>query len=87
MLLFIRDISRIVLFRTGNRGNGYYQPPRLLNGNKRAMKVHIESSYVSPEEIGRLLVPHGATTIIADPHEIVNVCGLAGLNYMLDGWI
>ena len=46
--------------------------------------IHIESSYVSPEEIGRLLVPHGGTTIIADPHEIVNVCGLDGLHYMLD---
>ncbi|HWQ10559.1 MAG TPA: adenine deaminase, partial [Holophaga sp.] len=45
--------------------------------------IHIESSYVSPEEIGRLLVPHGATTIIADPHEIVNVLGLPGLDYML----
>jgi adenine deaminase len=45
--------------------------------------IHIESSYVSPEEIGRLLVPHGGTTIVADPHEIVNVCGLAGLEYML----
>ena len=46
--------------------------------------IHIESSYVSPQEIGRLLVPHGATTIIADPHEIVNVCGLAGLDYFLE---
>lgn len=45
--------------------------------------IHIESSYVSPEEIGRLLVPHGGTTIIADPHEIVNVCGLRGLDYMM----
>lgn len=46
--------------------------------------IHIESSYVSPEEIGRLLVPHGGTTIIADPHEIVNVCGLTGLQYMME---
>jgi len=46
--------------------------------------IHIESSYVTPEEIGRLLVPHGATTIIADPHEIVNVCGLDGMDYMLE---
>lgn len=45
--------------------------------------IHIESSYVSPEEIGRLLVPCGATTIVADPHEIVNVCGLDGLDYMM----
>ncbi len=46
--------------------------------------IHIESSYVSPEEVGRMVVPHGGTTIIADPHEIVNVCGLRGLDYMLE---
>ncbi len=46
--------------------------------------IHIESSYLSPEELGKLLVPHGGTTIIADPHEIVNVCGLTGLSYMID---
>ncbi|MCI9567804.1 MAG: adenine deaminase, partial [Lawsonibacter sp.] len=45
--------------------------------------IHIESSYLSPEELGRLLVPHGGTTIIADPHEIVNVCGIRGLDYMM----
>ena len=46
--------------------------------------IHIESSYVTPEEIGRLLVPRGATTIIADPHEIANVKGLEAVSYMLD---
>ncbi|MGI6259783.1 MAG: adenine deaminase [Anaerolineaceae bacterium] len=46
--------------------------------------IHIESAYVSPEELGRLVVPCGTTTIIADPHEIVNVCGIDGLNYMID---
>ena len=45
--------------------------------------IHIESSYVTPEELGRLLVPHGATTIIADPHEIANVKGLDAVAYML----
>ncbi|MDD4083609.1 MAG: amidohydrolase family protein, partial [Sphaerochaetaceae bacterium] len=45
--------------------------------------VHIESSHVSPEEFSRLIVPCGTTTIIADPHEICNVCGLDGLDYML----
>ncbi len=45
--------------------------------------IHIESAYVSPHELGRLLVPHGGTTIIADPHEIVNVCGIPGLDYMM----
>lgn len=58
---------------------GRYAVPGFIDGH-----IHIESSYVTPEEIGRLLVPHGTTTIIADPHEIVNVCGMNGMNYMLE---
>ncbi|MBO0413500.1 adenine deaminase [Enterococcus hulanensis] len=46
--------------------------------------IHVESSYVTPEEFGRLLVPHGTTTVLADPHEIVNVLGLHGLDYMVE---
>jgi adenine deaminase len=46
--------------------------------------IHIESAYVTPEEIGRLLVPLGTTTIIADPHEIVNIKGHEAISYMLD---
>lgn len=58
---------------------GAYAAPGFIDSH-----IHIESAYVTPEEIGRLLVPCGATTIIADPHEIVNVCGIKGMNYMLD---
>lgn len=57
---------------------GLYALPGFIDSH-----IHIESSYLSPEELGRLLVPHGATTIIADPHEIVNVCGIPGLDYMM----
>lgn len=57
---------------------GAYAAPGFIDGH-----IHIESSYVTPEEIGKLLVPHGGTTIIADPHEIVNVAGIKGLEYML----
>ncbi len=57
---------------------GQYASPGFIDSH-----IHIESAYVSPEEIGRLLVPHGATSIIADPHEIVNVCGIDGLDYMM----
>ena len=57
---------------------GRYAAPGFIDSH-----IHIESSYVSPEEIGRMLVPHGGTTIMADPHEIVNVCGIAGLDYMM----
>ena len=57
---------------------GKYASPGFIDSH-----IHIESSYVSPEELGRLIVPHGTTTIIADPHEIANVCGFTGLDYML----
>ena len=58
---------------------GQYAAPGFIDSH-----IHVESSYVSPEELGRLVVPHGTTTIIADPHEITNVCGLKGLNYMIE---
>ena len=58
---------------------GLYALPGLIDAH-----IHIESAFVTPEEISRLLVPFGATTIIADPHEIANVAGLDGLNYMLE---
>lgn len=58
---------------------GQYATPGYIDSH-----IHIESSYVSPEELGRLVVPHGTTTIIADPHEIANVCGLSGVGYMIE---
>jgi len=41
--------------------------------------VHIESSLLCPEEYTKLVSAHGTTTVIADPHEIANVCGTAGI--------
>ena len=51
--------------------------------------LHIESSMVTPAEYMKAAFIHGVTTIIADPHEIANVCGEAGLKYMKDaaGWL
>lgn len=46
--------------------------------------IHIESTMLMPSELARACVPHGTTAIIADPHEIANVCGTAGLSYMLE---
>ncbi|MDD4252901.1 MAG: adenine deaminase [Methanoculleus horonobensis] len=45
--------------------------------------VHIESSLLAPAEYARLVLAHGTTTVIADPHEIANVCGAPGIDYML----
>ncbi|MCQ8893832.1 MAG: adenine deaminase [Methanolinea sp.] len=45
--------------------------------------VHIESSLLVPSEYARVAAAHGTTTVIADPHEISNVCGKQGLEYMI----
>ncbi|NLC26623.1 MAG: adenine deaminase, partial [Fastidiosipila sp.] len=55
-----------------------YASPGLIDSH-----IHIESSYLTPEEFGKLLVPHGTTTLIADPHEIVNVNGFDAMEYMI----
>ena len=46
--------------------------------------VHIESSMVSVPEYARAVVPRGTTTVVADPHELANVWGEAGIRYILD---
>ena len=45
--------------------------------------IHLESSLVSPREFARAVIPHGTTTVITDPHEITNVMGTDGIDYML----
>ncbi len=46
--------------------------------------VHIESSMSSPSEFAKIIVPKGVTTIIADPHEIANVKGIQGIEYIIN---
>ncbi|MCK9580782.1 MAG: adenine deaminase [Methanoregula sp.] len=58
--------------------NGQYMIPGLIDAH-----VHIESSLVTPREYARLVALHGTTTVVADPHEIANVAGTAGLEFML----
>ncbi|KJR48874.1 Adenine deaminase [Desulfosporosinus sp. I2] len=58
---------------------GNYVVPGLIDGH-----VHIESSMLSPEEFCSLLLSHGVTTAIIDPHEIANVIGVDGIRYILD---
>jgi adenine deaminase len=45
--------------------------------------VHIESSMLIPAEFARLAVVHGTVATVSDPHEIANVCGLKGIEYMI----
>ncbi len=46
--------------------------------------VHIESSMLVPSEFARLAVVHGTVATISDPHEIANVCGVEGVQYMIE---
>jgi adenine deaminase len=46
--------------------------------------VHIESSMLIPSEFARLAVVHGTVATISDPHEIANVCGMEGVEYMIE---
>ncbi len=58
---------------------GKYLAPSFIDGH-----VHIESSMVTALQFSKAIVPRGVTTIIADPHEIANVKGLEGIEYILD---
>ncbi len=57
---------------------GQYVLPGFIDGH-----IHIESSLLPMREFARLALIHGTTTVIADPHEIANVLGVAGVKYLL----
>ncbi len=46
--------------------------------------IHIESSMLIPSEFARLAVTHGTVATVSDPHEIANVCGIKGIEFMID---
>ncbi len=59
---------------------GKYMCPGFIDGH-----VHIESALVTPGEFAKAVVARGTTAVIADPHEIANVKGIAGIKYMIEG--
>jgi len=76
--------SRIVGFECSSARDvleleGQIIAPGFIDGH-----VHIESSMVSVPEYARAVVPRGTTTVVADPHELANVWGEAGIRYILD---
>ena len=58
--------------------SGKYLVPGLIDAH-----VHIESSLLTPREYSWLVAQHGTATVIADPHEIANVAGSPGIEFML----
>jgi adenine deaminase len=58
--------------------DGDFLAPSLINGH-----THLESSLLHPEEYARAVVPRGTSTIITDLHELANVCGTKGIQFVL----
>lgn len=58
--------------------SGKYVCPGFIDGH-----IHIESTMLTPTELAKLCLPCGTTSIVADPHEIANVCGVDGIEYIL----
>lgn len=58
---------------------GRFVCPGFIDGH-----IHIESTMLTPFQFTRAVLPHGTTAVICDPHEIANVLGMRGIQYMLD---
>ncbi len=59
--------------------SGLYVCPGFIDGH-----IHLESTMLSPSQFCAAVVPWGTTAVVADPHEIANVLGLAGIRYFLE---
>ncbi|MGO4107001.1 adenine deaminase [Paenibacillus sp. YAF4_2] len=76
------DIAGIGEYTDGAKivdATGQWIIPGLIDGH-----VHIESSMLTPREFAKVVLQHGVTAVVTDPHEIANVMGSAGIQYMLD---
>ena len=71
-------IAHIITLGPERKGQHYILPGFIDS------HVHIESSMLVPSEFAKLAVVHGTTGTISDPHEIANVCGVAGVHYMIE---
>ncbi len=72
-------VKKINLKEGGEQAGLPYILPGFIDSH-----VHVESSMLVPSEFARLAVVHGTVGTISDPHEIANVCGLAGVEYMIE---
>jgi adenine deaminase len=74
-------IAGLGSYEGGHRrdARGQYLVPGFIDAH-----VHIESSKLIPAEFARAVVPHGTTAVVTDPHEIANVLGPGGVQWMLD---
>ena len=74
-------IAGIGDYQTGKQiidAKNLYLIPGLMDAH-----IHLESTLLTPSAFARAVLPHGTTSIFIDPHEIANVLGIKGINYML----
>lgn len=69
--------------RTDAAGNGQQKAAFIMPGFIDS-HVHIESSMLVPSEFAKIAAVHGTVASISDPHEIANVCGMAGVEFMIE---
>jgi adenine deaminase len=79
-IVYVEDGLIQSVEKTGSPQNG---SPFILPGFIDA-HVHVESSMLIPSEFAKLAVVHGTVATVSDPHEIANVCGIQGVEYMID---
>lgn len=81
--LYIGEISKIQSEELSAKevidGNGKYMIPGLID-----IHMHVESSMTTPFQFSQAVIPHGVTTVVADPHEIANVFGVEGITAMIN---
>jgi len=75
--VFIKN-GRIIKIKKIKEGAGNYIMPGIIDAH-----IHIESSMLNPGAFAKASVPHGTIGVVADPHEIANVMGLPGIEYMI----
>lgn len=80
----------LYISKTGEDHNQDFIPKEVIEGNGKYMipglidiHMHIESSMTTPFQFSQAVIPHGVTTVVADPHEIANVFGIEGILAML----
>lgn len=72
-------ITSIIKIAESELSNKNYILPGFIDSH-----VHIESSMLVPSEFARLAVVHGTVATVSDPHEIANVCGMEGVEFMIE---
>jgi adenine deaminase len=78
--IFVGFVSEEEAYNAKNLydAHGRYMCPGLIDGH-----IHIESTFLSPQEFCKAVASHGTSAVICDPHEIANVLGISGIDYLI----